>query len=228
MDAPATNPSAAYEAVRDELIGALQGVGPDTAARTVPGTPAWTVKDVAAHLCGLNAELLAEVSGGLGSDEATSRQVGDRGAADLGQVLDEWRSLASKIRERLDANQAMATALLADLVIHAYDLAEVLDQPTSEAQRATPASAHRYVPLLQKRIADQASISLTIDLTDGSSWTPPVPEQATTMTLRADPKSFLQGVTGRLRRSDVEAFDWSADPTHILDNAWNQYGTFRT
>ena len=225
-DAP-TKPSKSYRAVRDELINALAAVGDDAAGMIVPACPQWTVKDVAAHVCGLNAELLADVPGPLGSDEATTRQVSDRASADLKQVIEEWRFMAGAIDERLSADDAKATAFLADLVIHVYDLAEVLDQQTHEAARATPVSAHRYVPLLQQRVADQLAIALTVELTDGTTWAPPENGPAK-VTLRTSPHAFLRGVTGRLRRAEVEAFDWSADPTELLDRAWNQYGPFHT
>ncbi|MFW2381460.1 MAG: maleylpyruvate isomerase family mycothiol-dependent enzyme [Acidimicrobiales bacterium] len=223
-----TTPSEVYAAVRDELIDALAAINDSSASQIVPACPEWTVKDVVAHLCGLNAELLAGVPGRLGSDEATARQVGDRESADLKQVIDEWTHMADAIGERLSEDETMAIALLADLVIHVYDLAEVLDQPTVKAATATPTSAHRYVPGLQKRVADRTGVALTVDLSDGTSWPAPDGDAPTAVTVRTSPHEFLRGVTGRLRREEVQAFDWSTDPTDILDRAWNQYGPFRT
>ena len=217
-------PAEHYQAVRDELIGALGELDATRAGQSVPACPEWTVKDVAGHLCGLNAELLGNVQGGLGSDEATSRQVGDRADNDLSAVVAEWRTHAAPLHERLVENPAIATALLADLVIHVYDLAEVLDQPTIAAAAATPVSANRYVPLLQERVAEQMDVALAIQL-DGTDC--PAERGTTAVTVRTDSHQFLRGVTGRLRRADVESFDWSTDPADILDQAWNQYGPFR-
>ncbi len=222
-----TKPLESYRAVRNELINALASVDDRTATMIVPACPQWTVKDVVAHVCGLNAELLADVPGPLGSDEATTRQVRDRASADLKQVIDEWQSMANAIDARLSADDAKARAFLADLVVHVYDLAEVLDQPTLEAANATPAAAHRYVPLLQQQVADQLGVALTVELADGTTWAPAELGHPK-VTLRTSPHAFLRGVTGRLRREEVEAFDWSADPAELLDRAWNQYGPFRT
>lgn len=220
-------PGAAYALVRDELMSALAGIDDDVAQQIVPCCPTWTVKDVAAHLCGLNAELLADVQGGLGNDVATSRQVGDRAEATLADVLDEWQSYGEPLAGRFAANADIAGALMADLVVHVYDLVEVVGQPTVQAEAATPASAHRYVPRLQQRVAEKMNVALTVELADGTNWEPPQVDGGSAVTVATSPHDFLRGVTGRLTRPEVEAFTWSADPGEILDKAWNQYGPFR-
>ena len=219
-------PGDAYAGVRDELVGALRSIDDGAASTMVPACPAWTVREVAAHVCGLNAELLANVPGPLGSDTATSRQVADRSSASLSDVLDEWESMAPAIGNRFAAEPDRATALLADLVVHAHDLKEVLDQPTAAADAATPASAKRYIPLLQERVLGETQTALTVEL-DGTSHRPePTSSSTASMTVRTSSHLFLRGVTGRLRKADVEAFEWSDDPSDILDRAWTQYGPF--
>lgn len=219
------NPVAAYAAVRDELIGALDTLDDAAIAQRVPSCPEWSVKEVVAHLCGLNAEKLSGVPGSLGIDEATTRQVADRSAMTLAEVVAEWQSHAESLAALMAEDDYIANAFLADLVIHVYDLAEVLNQPTTAAAAATPMSAHRYVSLLQERVAERVLVALTVELADGTSW--PAPGKGSAVTLRATPHDFLRGVTGRLTRAQVESLDWSADPSEILDQAWNQYGPFR-
>ena len=221
------SPAEIYAAVRDELIGALRSIDAADASAVVPACPMWTVKDVAAHLCGLNEQILADTPGPLGSDEATARQVGDRALATLDEVLDEWTSMSDAIEHRFTADSDRATALLADLVVHVYDLHEILGQQTTIAATATPLSAERYVSLLQERVAAITGTALTIDFSDGAVWRPNT-DSSTQMSLQVSSHDFLRGVTGRLRRTDVEAFGWSADPSAILDSAWNQYGPFRS
>jgi len=222
-----TSPGAAYALVREELITALCSLDDAGAAMMTPSCPAWSTKDVVAHLCGLNAEKLAGVQGSLGADEATTRQVADRASLTLPQVIDEWQSLAEPVRGFMAAEPAMAAAFLADLVVHVFDLAEVHAQPTAAAAAATPLSAQRYVPLLQTRVADVVDVALEVELTDGATWPAPDGSQADQMSLRATSHGFLRGVTGRLTRAQVESLGWSGDPSRILDNAWNQYGPFR-
>lgn len=216
-----------YQAVRNELVAGLRSLDDATASTIVPACPEWTVKDVVAHLSGLNAELLAGVEGSIGTHEATSRQVSDRAALSMNEVLDEWLSMADAIDQRFTVDTNMAEALLADMVVHVYDLHELLHQATVVADSAISAAAHRYVFKLQERLTSEFATTLTIELSDGTSWPSPAIEGGSSLTLQAAPFEFLRGVTGRLARNEVEAFNWSADPSTILDTGWNLYGPFR-
>lgn len=220
---------ALYQAVRAELIGELQRSDIPSPATTVPACAEWTVKDVIAHICGLNVELLAGVPmHSIGSEEATSRQVADRDHLSLAEVIDEWKSIAPSMDERFNADTNMAAALLSDMVSHAYDLHEVLEQNLTVAATAVPLSAQRYAGRLQAKLAEQLGIGLTIEFADSITCPPPEIDGGTAITLRTSQLPFVRGVTGRLQRHEVEAFDWSSDPTDILDEAWNLYGPFRT
>lgn len=220
-----------YDAVRDELIAALAELDEHRLVESVPACPLWTVKDVVAHLSGLVSEKLAGVQGRLGSDEATTRQVTDRADMTLDQIIAEWTQNSTPFAEAMQADHAFAAALTADLVIHIYDLAEVLEQRVEAAAAATPLSAGQYVPRLQERVAAQSHIALTVEVSDGATWPAPRIEAGTgapaEIRLRTTSHDFLRSVTGRYTRAQVEAFDWSADPTTILNDSWNQYGPFR-
>jgi len=216
-----------YDAVRDELIAGLAGLDDQQIAQSVPACPLWSVKDVVAHLSGLVAEKLADVQGSLGSDEATTRQVAERADMTLDQIVAEWKQISAPFPEVMAAHGDFGAALSADLVIHVYDLVEILDQPIAAAVAATPISASRYVPRLQQRVADTSAIAITVELSDGVTAPAPATDTEAAITLRATSHDFLRGVTGRLTRARVEAFDWSVDPTVILNDSWNQYGPFR-
>lgn len=218
-------PADTYHSIREELTQALRGASVAEALMLVPACPEWTVKDVVAHLSGLNVDLLANIRP-LGSDEATSRQVDARSLMTLDEVLDEWASLADPIRAHFHEDPDIAVALTADLVTHAFDIEELLGQTTVAAASATAQSAHRHIPLLQERVADALDIGLSVDLDDGTLWQAPE-TGSQSITVSTSTHRFLRGVTGRLRREEVEAFSWSDDPSDILDQAWNRYGPFR-
>lgn len=227
MTTSTSSPLEHYGAVRDELIDALSQLRDGQILAPVPACPLWTVKDVVAHVSGLVAEKLAGVQGRLGSDEATTRQVADRADMTLAQILAEWTRNSVPFAEAMRTDHDFAGALTADLVIHVYDLVEVLAQPVKAADAATPLSASRYVPLLQQRVAAQSAIAITVELSDGALSPAPAVNADAAITLRATSHEFLRAVTGRFTRAQVEALDWSADPTAILNDAWNQYGPFR-
>lgn len=221
-DAPAM-----YQAVRSELVGELRRLGAASLS-VVPACPEWSVKDVVAHLTGLNGDLLAGLPlQSIGSDEATSRQVGDRQHLTIDEVVDEWLAVSGAIDDYFSSDPNSAAALLADMVVHAYDIQEVLGQHTTVAARAIPTSAQRYANRLQHRLANDMHIALAVEFGDGPTCSAPEVDAGRPVTLRTSSFAFVRGVTGRLRRTEVEEFEWSVDPTEMLDRAWNLYGPFR-
>ncbi len=229
MSAIQAEAPALYQAVRAELISQLERLDGAAASSVVPACPEWSVKDVVAHICGLNVELLAGVPfQTIGSEEATSRQVDDRQHLSLDEVISEWLSVAPSIDELFKADTNVAAALLADLVVHAYDLHELILQDITVAATAIPLSAQRYAGRLQTRLAAEMNVGLTVDFADLAACAAPDLDGGDAATLRTSALPFVRGVTGRLTRGEVEAFDWSIDPSEILDNAWNLYGPFRT
>ena len=215
---------AVYATTRDQLldqVAALDGIE----AKPVPSCPEWSVKDVIAHLSGLVADILAGVRGPLGSDEATTRQVGTRAAMSLSEVCEEWAGNADAVAPLLIDAPMRGLGLTADLAVHVHDLAEMGDGVTTPPVEATRLGCIRYVPLLQERAAEQMNLSLTATL-DGQTWSPPA--GSTALALQGSQVEFLRSVTGRRTRSQVEAaFTWEGDPTALLDQAFMQYGPFR-
>ena len=173
-------------------------------------------------LCGIVADLLAGRVDGLGTDEWTARQVAGRADVPIGEICDEWLSLADQLRSALTAEPFLGTRLTGDLIVHIHDIEEALGRPSDPNSEATIAGAHRYVPPLQERVHEQLGIGIDIELTDGTSW--PAPGAYKRVSLRATPYDFLRSVTGRRSRADVEALGWTGDPTEILDTSFTSYG----
>lgn len=212
-----------YAATRDQLIGQVTTVANNEAA--VPGCPEWSVKDVVAHLSGLVADILADVQGRLGSDEATSRQVGTRRSMSLAQVCDEWAGNANAVAPLLIEKPLRGLGLTADLAVHVHDLAEMLDEVDVPPAEATLLGCARYVPLLQERAAEELDIALEATL-DGKTWA--ADEGSSPLAIKGTQIEFLRSVTGRRTRPQAEAaFTWEGDPTPLLDQAFIQYGPFR-
>ena len=215
-----------YAQTREAMISLVRGLSSEQASTMVPGSPAWSVKDVVSHVCGLVAGLVAGVREGLGTDEATAEQVATRAAMSAEEVCDEWAGYAEAFDALLVELPPVGPVITGDLIVHLHDVQEALGQEPSADLPATVVGAHRYVSLVQGRAADQIDTALTIELGDGSTWPPPNPDAVAQVTLRATPFDFLRSVTGRRPRSFVEALDWTGDPSQLLDQAWTTYGEF--
>lgn len=219
----ANNPHDLYTTQRAALIQQLRSLTQDQAETVVPACPDWTVKDVAAHLSGLVSETLANVPPPRGSAEATGRQVGDRAGRTLAEVCDEWEQNGPAFAEYAASDAAFTTALLADLMVHSHDSAEALDLPIDEMSAGTIAAAERYLELLQQRAAEQLDIALAVELTGVGQRAAPHGNKP--LSLVVSPFAFLRSVTGRRTRAEVEALNWTGDPSELLATSFTQYGT---
>ncbi len=220
--ATATEPHQLYADTRDELITLARSLTPGQAETIIPATPEWRVKDAVAHVCGIVADFLAGRLDGVGTDEWTARQVTERADTPIGDVCDEWLSHADAVREVLTNEPSLGIRLTGDLIVHIHDIEVALGFETDTGSEATVSGAHRYVPHLQERVLGQLNVGVDVELTDGTSW--PAPGTYERVSLRATPYDFLRSVTGRRSRAEVEALDWTGDPTEILDRAFVSYG----
>ena len=216
-----------YASLRDEFIELIRSLDEGQLATLVPMCPSWTVLDVTRHVCGLNAEVVAGVSGSLGSDEATERQVAARAAASAGDVCDEWLGHGLRMEAICTAEPLWAARLGADLVVHFHDVRHALGLVIQRDDDATIVGAHRYVDVFQQRVAEIIGVGVTVELTDGfcRPADPALPDSG--VLLRATPYDFLRSYTGRRSRRQVEELGWRGDPSSILDEAWSPYGPFR-
>lgn len=220
-----TDFAAVYATSRDELVAQLRSMNDADAAVVVPACPEWTVKDVAAHVAGLVADLLAGHKPPLGTPEMTSRQVDERAGMTLAEVCDEWLANADGIAAIMAETPLLAMGLTADLAVHHGDIAEAVGAVSEPPPRAVAVACERYMPLLQERVAERLDIALTVTL-DEQVWSPAA--GATPRSLSATRVDALRSVTGRRTRAEVESMlTWDGDAADILDGALLQYGPYR-
>ena len=123
MTTPSTDWAAVYAATLDALVELTAGQ-PDTVAnRVVTATPAWSARQVLAHLAGTASDMTTGRMDGAPSGEWTARHVAEREAASIDDLLAEL--LAT--RPAVEAIAPEATAAVFNAVVHHADLAEALD-----------------------------------------------------------------------------------------------------
>ena len=109
-----------------EALTALAGdLREDQLSTHVPATPAWTVRDVYAHLAGGPADALSGRMDGAPGPEWTSRHVGERARLPLDVLVEEIRSQQDAVAESV-ADQP-SPALVWDVTVHHTDVHECLD-----------------------------------------------------------------------------------------------------
>jgi hypothetical protein len=223
-----------YADTRDRFIALVRALDGSQVDAAVPITPAWTIRQVTAHVCGLNADLAAGLREGLGTDQRTALQVETRDGKTIEQVCHEWLDYGATVEAIFADNDFLGHRLHADLVIHLHDVQHALGIPIDTADQATVDAGQTYATHTVDRWLDQAGIDTTIEFMDGGRFVPSshdsTNDDASPMdriTLRATAYDFLRSVSGRRSRRQVETLDWSADPGPLLDT-FSPYGPLRS
>ena len=109
-------------------VAALAGTLTDEQlATTVPGTPAWTVHDVLAHLAGEASDAVTGRMDGAPAPEWTARHVNERAHLPIADLVEELQSHQDGIAEAVAGSPR--PALVCDIAVHHADLHEALDLP---------------------------------------------------------------------------------------------------
>ena len=123
---------AAVSALADGLSG-------EQLARTVPGSPAWTVHDVLAHLAGGPADAVTGRMEGAPGPEWTARHVSERANLPVPDLVEEMQSHQDAIAA--SAADDTRPAIVWDIAVHHADLREALGLPTLPPQLWEPVLA---------------------------------------------------------------------------------------
>lgn len=211
-----TEPWALYPALRDQMVELVRSLDQEQRALTVPLTPGWTIQQVVAHVCGLNADVIAGAVEGLGTDERTSAQVSTRSAMSLDEICAEWAGHDEAMKAVASEVPLLEERLAADLVIHLQDVQHALGVPIDETDAATISAAHVYAIRMSDRWAELTGRQVALELSDGYRAGPN--DGSADVTLRATPYDFMRSVSGRRSRAQVEALDWSGDAAAVIDH----------
>ncbi len=209
-----TRPWVLYPELRDQVITLVSSLDAEELVRPVPSTAEWTVTQVVAHVCGLNSDIVGGAREDLGADERTALQVSRRAMMTVGEICDEWRNHDAAMRAIAAEVPLLQERLAADLVIHLHDLQHALDHPIDRGDAATISASHVYAMRSPERWFATAGVPVRVELTDGFV----AGSEGGDVTLRATPYDFLRSISGRRSRKQVEALDWSAVVSEVIDN----------
>ena len=113
-----------YAAHVDAVTALTEGLDADALASTVPATPAWTVKQVLAHLAGGPTTFRTGTADGAPGDDWTARHVAERTDSAVVDLVAEMRGNVEFVRGTLEGNPRPAIAW--DVATHHADLHEAL------------------------------------------------------------------------------------------------------
>ena len=184
----------------------------------VPACPAWTVHDVASHVTGLAADLVAGNLDGYASEPWTAAQVEARRSHTTEDVVAEWAALPL---EPLLADPAghglpeiMPTVATVDLLTHVHDVRDAIGrQPPATPDLAAELVLRSLVADLRSRTAHLPPLRISAEgLRDFA-----VGRGDPKITLQATPYELMRALTGRRSRDEVAALPWTSDPSPYVD-----------
>jgi uncharacterized protein (TIGR03083 family) len=224
-----------YATMRDEFIEFVRALSVADQETIVPSCPAWTVRDVVAHVTGVNSDVVGGNVAALGADDWTQHQVESRAEMSLAEICDEWEGLAPRTTVFISDDPFWGVRIAADLVSHVHDVLDALgrshDELTVSGRNgvAIRSALSRYGPFFCERAASAAlpvvSVTVVPDEIGGQAWQSG--EGVAAAELSGSAFELLQAFTGRRTLEQVLAMDWSGDPEPYLVMI-NPYGALES
>ena len=120
----------AYADLRTRVTKLLTGLPAEKAGARSAHCPAWTVKDVLAHMVGVPEDILAGNLEGVATDAWTQRQVERHATDSIDDLLAIWAELDSTLNGLVpNLPNPTVSQLLFDQVQHEHDMRHALDMP---------------------------------------------------------------------------------------------------
>lgn len=201
-----------YAEGRNRIIDLVSDADPST---PVPTCPAWTVKDVLAHVAGIPADILAGRLDGAATDAWTAAQVDARRGNSIEEIVADWQETGPQIDAMFDSFGRTGEQLLTDLTTHEHDMRHALGRPGGRDAAVLDTAVGFLVEMgLDSALSDRGLGPLEVKA-DHLSWTigsdgPPTDSLTTTRF------ELLRAATGRRSAAQVKAMGWSDDPERYL------------
>jgi uncharacterized protein (TIGR03083 family) len=214
-----------------ELLAGLDGAA---LAAQVPACPAWTVRDVLAHVTGVaadapvgayysgSADAWTDIRLAAARDEWTAGQVQSRRDQPVEALLAEWISSAARLEPMLAGTVSpppgspgwLLSGPVADLAVHLHDVRGALRRPGDRDAPVTGLGLRIYARWLGRRLdhADRPALRLRAS---GREWVEGSGRPAAA--LAGEAFELFRALSGRRSLDQVRALAWDGDPEPYLD-----------
>src|SRR5947208_144717 len=129
-----------YEQGRDRVSRLVADADPEALEAPVPSCPAWSVRDVVAHLAGLCTDIVTGNVAGAATDVWTDAQVTGRRGVAFSDVLGEWKTVGPQVAAMLDDFPGhYGPQVITDLAVHEHDIRGALCRPGARESESVAA-----------------------------------------------------------------------------------------
>jgi uncharacterized protein (TIGR03083 family) len=227
----AIDPAAAYQQAQQSLSALLRGCDAAALDTLVPACPLWSVADVARHLSGVAADVVAgtmpadlnpvemwqTAEGAEAGNAYTDNHVQSRRGVAIGEVLAEWEAttvdLLRILRREVPAPQPLAyleVVPVSDIAVHLQDVRGALGQPGDRESDALKLGLAAYAIGAGMRLGSRGLPALRIRYDDRERV---VGVGEPVATWSGDRFEIFRALAGRRSRAQILAMDWDGEGT---------------
>jgi uncharacterized protein (TIGR03083 family) len=224
--------AAAYKETYEAIGGILDALTADQLATVIPACPAWTARDLVAHMTGTAADAVAarfplvNPHGPWAErrpviDAFTAGQVAARKEMTIDEVRGEWAGQVPLLVNMLGGGQPFPPGsipiinwmVVCDIAAHNQDLRGALELPGDRHSAGVALSLRRYVAGLSQRIAALGLPTLGLR-TDSSEYVAGYGAPSATVT--TTPWELFRALCSRRSEPQIRAYRWTSDPDLYL------------
>ena len=201
--------AAAYRGIRARVSDLVRAADPAALDAIAPATPEWRVRDLLAHMSGVNTDIVNGNLSGVASDAWTDAQVATRRTWTVEALLDEWDTNGSVV----EANAAMlgsaAGQWVYDACTHEHDIRHALGAPGARDSGAVAIAFEWGTDVLARGLDGQGVAGLLFETDCGSKAVGKGEPRATVSVERFE---LIRAMTGRRSVAQMEAYRWDGPP----------------
>lgn len=204
-----------YRQERADLLQLGRSLSDEQAAQITSACPAWSIKDVYAHLAGISTDILAGNTEGAATEAWADGHVADRLGHSFSDVLDEWETSGDGVSAVMaEAGEAFPFQLFVDQWTHGWDVRSSLGE--SAAARPDLAVYEYFLDDFMAAIQSQAAkdmSALTLRVNDKQCELGTGPSVGE---LTLDLFEFARISMGRRSQAQLDALAW---PPSVTDHS---------
>jgi uncharacterized protein (TIGR03083 family) len=211
-DVVSTEPAdcaAAYRELRTRVSTLVRDADPAALDAIAPATPEWRVRDILAHLSGVNTDIVNGKLDGVATDAWTDAQVETRRDWPVDEILAEWETNGSAV----EANAAMlgsaAGQWVYDACTHEHDIRTALGSPGGRDSNAVAIAFEWGTDMLARGLDGLGAPGLLLQTEIGGKA---VGAGEPRTRVRVDRFEVIRAMTGRRSVAQMEAYGWEGPP----------------
>jgi uncharacterized protein (TIGR03083 family) len=183
----------------------------DDWATPVGCCPGWTARDVLSHVSGVADDIIHGRVDGAGTSPWTAAQVERNREFTVAELMERWTGQVDRIAEILDQFSEFRPPM--DTQAHEHDIRAAVGKRGNRDNAIITATAARFRQM-------ESTPPVTILLENDESRPAPTDGLVVRGLTRWE---LVRSRLGRRSRRQVAGYDWSGDPTPVLDD-WFVFG----